>query len=145
MELLMLWSGLIPSAMWSAWYNLLNGLQIDDTGAAITKGKTPVLVCSPKLALLDGVDIWMGDHLDEIPSAVLLGKWGWCSGHQLCCPPLLQMLYVDWVSVILNLTARVSSGHSGFLPPQNWLLVYSNSIGGRTSLKTTFKWVELLG
>ena len=32
------------------------------------------------------------------------------------------MLYVDWVSVDLNLTSRVSSGHSGFLPPQNWLL-----------------------
>ena len=28
-----------------------------------------------------------------------------------------------WVSVDLNLTARVSSQHSGFLPPQNWLLV----------------------
>ena len=28
------------------------------------------------------------------------------------------MLYVDWVSVDLNLTSRVSSGHSGFLPPQ---------------------------
>ena len=29
------------------------------------------------------------------------------------------MLYVD-----LNLTSRVSSGHSSFLPHQNWLLVY---------------------
>ena len=28
------------------------------------------------------------------------------------------MLYVDWVSVDLNLTSRVFSGHSGFLPPQ---------------------------
>ena len=33
------------------------------------------------------------------------------------------MLCVDRVSVDLNLTSRVSSGHSGFLPPQNWLLV----------------------
>ena len=30
------------------------------------------------------------------------------------------MFYVDWVSVDLNLTSRVSSGHSGFLPPKNW-------------------------
>ena len=28
------------------------------------------------------------------------------------------MLYVDRVSVDLSLTSRVSSGHSGFLPPQ---------------------------
>ena len=28
------------------------------------------------------------------------------------------MLYVDWVVVDLNLTSRVSSEHSGFLPPQ---------------------------
>ena len=28
------------------------------------------------------------------------------------------MLYVDWVSVDPNLTSRVFSGHSGFLPPQ---------------------------
>jgi len=33
------------------------------------------------------------------------------------------MLYVDRVSGDLNLTLRVSSGHSGFLPPQNLLLV----------------------
>ena len=31
---------------------------------------------------LDGVDIWMGDHLDKIPYAVLLGKSGCRSGHQ---------------------------------------------------------------
>ena len=30
-------------------------------------------------------------------------------------------LYVDWVSVDLNLTSRISSGHSGFLPPQKKL------------------------
>ena len=30
-----------------------------------------------------------------------------------------KMYYVDRVSVDLNLTPRVSSGHSGFLPPQN--------------------------
>ena len=28
-------------------------------------------------ALLDRVDIWMGDHLDKIPCAVLLKKSGW--------------------------------------------------------------------
>ena len=66
----------------------------------------------------------MGDHLDKIPCAVLLGKSGWRSEHQSRLPPLLQMLYVDWVSVDLNLTSRVSSGHSGFLPPQNWLLKF---------------------
>ena len=47
-------------------------------------------------ALLDGVDIWMGDHLDKIPCAVLYGKPGWRSGHQSRLPPLLQkILYVD--------------------------------------------------
>ena len=46
-------------------------------------------------ALLDGVDIWMGDHLDKIPCAVLLGKSGWRSRHQSRLSPLLQMLYVD--------------------------------------------------
>ena len=60
----------------------------------------------------------MGHHLDKIPCAVLLGKSGWRSVHKSRLPPLLQMLYVDWVSVDLNLTSRVSSGHSGFLPPQ---------------------------
>ena len=52
------------------------------------------------------------------------GKSGWRSGHQSRLPPLLQMLYVDWVSVDLNLTSRVSSGHFGFLPPQK--LTYKN-------------------
>ena len=54
------------------------------------------------------------------------GYWLWMPGHftyqgeksQSLLPPLLQMLYVDWVSVDLNLTSRVSSGHSGFLPHQ---------------------------
>jgi len=49
---------------------------------------------------------------------LFLGKSGWRSGHQSCLPPLLQMLYVDWVSVDLNLTSRVFSWHSGFAPPQ---------------------------
>ena len=82
---------------------------------------------------------------DKILCAVLLEKSGWRSGHQSRLPPLLQMLYVDWVSVYLNLTSRVSSRYSGFLPPENWLLLYSNLIGCRTSLKTTFGWVELPG
>ena len=34
-------------------------------------------------------------------------------------------------------------GHSGFLPPQNWLL-NSNWIWCRTSLKTTFKWKNII-
>ena len=34
----------------------------------------------------------MGDHLDKIPCAVLLGKSGWHSGHQSRLPLLLQML-----------------------------------------------------
>ena len=46
-------------------------------------------------ALLDGVDIWMGEHVDKTPCAVLYGKPGWRSGHQSRLPPLLQMLYVD--------------------------------------------------
>ena len=36
----------------------------------------------------------------------------------------------NWVLVHLNLTSKVSSGDSDFLPPQNWLVVYSNSIPG---------------
>ena len=65
-------------------------------GTAITKGKTLVPVCSPKLiSPLDGVDIWMGDHLDRTPCVVLLGKSGWHSGLQSRLPPLLEMLYVD--------------------------------------------------
>ena len=40
-------------------------------------------------------DIWMDDHLDKIPCAVLHGKSDWRSGHQSRLPPLLQMLYVD--------------------------------------------------
>ena len=87
--------------------------------------ETPVPVCSPKLSPVgpDGVDICMGDHLDRIPCVVPHGKSGWRSGHQSRLPPLLRMLYVDWVSVDLNLTSRVFSGHSGFLPHQNWLPV----------------------
>ena len=33
----------------------------------------------------------MGDHLDKIPFAVLLGRSGWHSGHQSHLPPLLQI------------------------------------------------------
>ena len=42
------------------------------------------------------------------------GKSGWRSGHQWRLPPVPQMLHVGWVSVDLNLTARVFSGHSSF-------------------------------
>ena len=52
-------------------------------------------------------------------------KSGWRSKHKSRLPPLLQMLYVDWVSVDLNLTSRVFYVHYGFLSPQNRLLVYS--------------------
>ena len=55
----------------------------------------------------------------KIPCAVLLGKSGWRSGHQSRLPPLLQCCMWIEFSVDLNLTSRVSSGHSGFLPPQN--------------------------
>ena len=46
------------------------------------------------------------------------GKSGSRSGHQSRLPLLLQMLYVGWVSVDLNLTSRVFSRHSG-LPPSS--------------------------
>ena len=59
-----------------------------------------------------------------------LGKSGWRCEHLSRLPPLLQMLYVDWVSVDLNLTSRVSSGHSSFLPHQNWLRVHKPRIEG---------------
>ena len=59
--------------------------------------ETPVPVCSPKL---DGVDIWMGDHLDKILCAVLLGKSGWRSGHQSRLPPLLQCcMWIEFQSI----------------------------------------------
>ena len=45
-----------------------------------------------------GVDIWMGYHLDKMPCTVLHGKSGWRSGHESRLPPLLQILYVNWVS-----------------------------------------------
>ena len=44
-------------------------------------------------------------------------KSGWCSERQSRLPPLLQMLYVDWVSVDLTLTLRVFSGFLRFPPP----------------------------
>ena len=67
----------------------------------------------------NSVDIWMGDHLDKISRAVLLGKSGCRSGHQSRLPPLLQCCMWIEFSVDLNLTSTVSSGHSCFLPPQN--------------------------
>ena len=76
----------------------------------------------------------MGQHLDKIPCAVLLEKASWRSKHKSRLPPLLQMLYVDWVSADLNLTSRVFSEHSGFLPPQNRLLVYSIWLSPSVSL-----------
>ena len=75
-------------------------------GAAVTKGKTSFAAVHRSKAVLNGIGIWMGDHLDEIPCAVF--------DINFRLPPLLQMLYVD-----LNLTSRVSSRHSGFIPPQN--------------------------
>ena len=49
-----------------------------DVCAAISKGKTPVPVCSPTLSPVGRVDIWMhmGYHLDKIACAVLLRKAG---------------------------------------------------------------------
>ena len=40
-----------------------------------------------------------------ISRVVLLGESGWCSGHQPCFLSLVQMLYVGWISVDLNLTS----------------------------------------
>ena len=57
--------------------------------------KNKDVFCVILVTLLDGANIWMDDHLDKIPSAVLLGKSGWRSGHQSCLPLLLQMWYVD--------------------------------------------------
>ena len=43
-----------------------------------------------------------------------------------CLPPLLLMFYQGWVSVDLNLTSRVSSRHSGFLPhPTTYVVLAS--------------------
>ena len=54
------------------------------------------------------------------------GKSGWRSGHQSRFTPIQQMtlLYAGWVAADLNLTLRVFSGHTSFLPPQNRLPLY---------------------
>jgi len=88
--------------------------------------------------LLDRVVIWMGDHLDKIPCSVHLGKSGWYSKHQSRLSPLLQMLYVDWVSVDLNLTSRVPSRHSSFLPPQKSIPSYIRAPFKLAQLNWTF-------
>ena len=50
--------------------------------------------------LFTGVDIWMGDHLDKIPCAVLIGKSGWRRGHQSRLPPLLQCcMWIEFQSI----------------------------------------------
>ena len=54
----------------------------------------------------------------EISRGVLLEESGWRSAHESRLPPLLQMLYVGWVSVHLNQTSSVFSGRSGFFPHQ---------------------------
>ena len=57
------------------------------------KGKHRSPFVHRREALLDGADIWMGDHLDKIPCAVLLAKTGWRSGHQSRLPlDLLQCI-----------------------------------------------------
>ena len=55
-------------------------------------------------------------------TVLYLGSQAGIVKHQSRLPPLPQMMSVDWVSVDLNLTLRVFSGHSGFLPR---LAVYS--------------------
>ena len=86
------------------------------------KGKHRIPSVHRNEALLDGDNIWMDDHLHSFPVLYFLRKPRWLSGYQSRFPPLLQMLYVGWVSVDPNLTSRIFSGHSSFLPPQNRLL-----------------------
>ena len=83
----------------------------------------PPIDDNPSEPYLDQSDMPAGSFKVSESSSHGNGKSGWRCEHLSCLPPLLQMLHVDWVSVDLNLTSRVSSGHSGFLPLQNWLLV----------------------
>ena len=66
-------------------------------------GRAEVLVWSPtkkNKETGEGVDIWMGDHLDKIPCAVLLVKSSWRSGHQSRLPPLLQCcMWIEFQSI----------------------------------------------
>ena len=46
------------------------------------------------------ISVWMSDHLDKIPCAVLLGKSGWRSGHQWRLLPLLQCcMWIEFQSI----------------------------------------------
>ena len=103
------WINILEIFVRGGYHNFATSLVISAC-VAITKGKNTG-------SRLHGVDIWMDDHLDKIPCALLLGKSGWRSEHQPRLPAPLQILYVDWVSVDLKMTLRVFSGHSGFLPP----------------------------
>ena len=77
-------------------------------GTAITKGKTPVPVCSPKLSPVE-----RGWYLGKILCAVLLGKSGWRSGHQSRLPPLLQCcMWIEFQSI--------STWLRGFPPGTVW-------------------------
>ena len=60
----------------------------------------------------------MGDHLDKIPRAVLLGKSGWRSGHKSRLPPPLLTLTVTTnvegdigvcgIAVLVNFSCSIS-------------------------------------
>ena len=97
------------------------------------KGKHRLPSVHRSQTLLDGVDIWMGDHLDKIPCAVLIGKSGWRSGHQSRLPPLIQCcMWIEFQSISTWLR-QFPPGTQVSSLINNWLLVCSNSIGCRMS------------
>ena len=78
--------------------------------------------------------------LPSIFTFTVHGRSGWHSAPTSITPS------TSTTNVVCGLSFSQSQpDFEGFLPPQNWLLVYSNSIECRTSLKTTFQWVELPG
>ena len=72
-------------------------------------------------ALLDVDDIWMGDHLDKIPCAALLGKSGWpsTSTANVVCglsfsrsqPDFGGFLRALWFPPSSKLTSSITGGH----------------------------------
>ena len=98
-------------------------IQVDSTSSKLASAMLNLKI-RPRAVVGYGVKIFHPsppNYVIRSPGRDGNGKSGWRNGHQSYLPPLLQMLYVGWVSVDLNLTSRVLSGLSGFLPPQNRL------------------------
>ena len=81
------------------------------------------------------------------------GEQGWHSGDCTCLPPtwpgfdlgLVAMSRLRWLLVLYSAARGFSPDSLVFPSPQKSTFPNSNSIGCRTSLENTFKWVELHG